>query len=365
MSESETDRELFSFMMSTGAPCSACQNLVPFNGITEEVDCPSCGNRVQLPRELWTKVFEPKYFFGATHMSEEGVGGDGQVLGRLSYRFGRREPRCASCDHPQSLESLVNHVDQGGVPCPQCRAWVSVRPAPELAKALYGAAEYIVGEQLPDSAGRALDRERKPVSFACVQCGGGLSVDGSARTVECPYCQSSNYLPDGLWRELNPVPVMSEYYVVWDLDSKAHKVEGARAILEHLKDKSSRPGKEKDLGHAQASILLYFGDDEDRDDVLRNLSVPAEAFARFLSMIENFGAIDDDELLGRIAAHRNFPAEELPRLHALANDVTAVEQARRRRRRRNVYSEIAAVPFVIGYFGWPVLLAAFIAWRVC
>ena len=51
-------------------------------------------------------------------------------------------------------------------------------------------------------------------------------------------------------------------------------------------------------------------------------STPAEAFEQFLAMAEDLGAFEDDELLGRIAAHRNLPAESLPRLEALARAIT-------------------------------------------
>ena len=60
-------------------------------------------------------------------------------------------------------------------------------------------------------------REAHPGSFACMSCGGGLEVDGTARTVTCRFCSGSNDLPDGLWLRLHPQQTVQTFFVVCEL----------------------------------------------------------------------------------------------------------------------------------------------------
>ncbi len=46
--------------------------------------------------------------------------------------------------------------------------------------------------------------------------GGKLPVDGASRTVTCPHCSAANYLPDGLWLQLNPTPRVQAFFLVCD-----------------------------------------------------------------------------------------------------------------------------------------------------
>lgn len=61
---------------------------------------------------------------------------------------------------------------------------------------LHGEAEASLGPMPPSS---------QPILFACLGCGAGLKVDGSARVVTCSYCQEACFLPDDLWLRMHPV----------------------------------------------------------------------------------------------------------------------------------------------------------------
>jgi len=38
-------------------------------------------------------------------------------------------------------------------------------------------------------------------------------VDGTTRTPKCPYCATSSFLPDDLWRALRPTPKAEPFYL--------------------------------------------------------------------------------------------------------------------------------------------------------
>jgi len=53
------------------------------------------------------------------------------------------------------------------------------------------------------------------------------------RTVICPYCQSSNYLPDSVWEKLNPVPKPQMFFLVFDAPTVAEEAPTAQAPPAH------------------------------------------------------------------------------------------------------------------------------------
>jgi hypothetical protein len=48
----------------------------------------------------------------------------------------------------------------------------------------------------------------------CLQCGGGLRVDGKSRVVTCGYCQSPNFIADALWLRMHPAHKKQWIYLV-------------------------------------------------------------------------------------------------------------------------------------------------------
>ena len=204
------------------------------------------------------------------------------------------------------------------------------RFAPRIrSRALNPRALFVVGEQVGDEATRAVNRERKPIAFQCIQCAAGLSVDGTKRTVECQYCQASNYLPDGLWRELNPVPVMSEYYLVCELTPEQRGKALAQEIVRGLKEKHWRPGKETDLDSREYGLLFLVGEEIDKRDVLQNPSTPAETLELAVKPFLENDARMETEFAELAAAHPNLPPQTLARLAAATEGTPLAEEVKR------------------------------------
>ncbi len=209
-----------SFVMQLMVDCGGCGSSVPVNGVCERVSCSRCGQDVELDGAFWKNAFEPGYFAEALGF-EEGEGREVTQFGGHSAKigYGRRRPRCQSCKGPNlEPEELAQTLAGGGCSCPACGQHIRIRPADELVRAIHPAARFMVGETVATGAAAELQKERQPVLLSCMGCGGGLEVDGSTRTVTCAYCNASNYLPDGLWQQLNPVPTMQAFFMVCEYD---------------------------------------------------------------------------------------------------------------------------------------------------
>jgi DNA-directed RNA polymerase subunit RPC12/RpoP len=206
-----------SFTMRMMLDCKGCGLPVPVNGVAERADCSRCGVSQAIPREVWSLCFCDDAFYTVMGY-EAGRDAQGTMQGHgvsVSYAHGRGRPRCQACQGPElDLDDLAKALGAGGVPCPACGDRITVRPADDLCRAINPESRFLVGETVASAEVEALQKKRAPVVFSCMSCGGALQVDGSERTVTCSYCSSSNYLPDGLWQQLNPVPTASVFFLV-------------------------------------------------------------------------------------------------------------------------------------------------------
>lgn len=189
--------------------CPRCRNAVPVNGLTTEVVCPHCRHSEALPPECWRAVFTG--WLVAQALSTDDSTPRQHVIDGVSPMQGTlREvgPACVDCGERLGLDT----VGPGGLSC-ACGAHQRVRQAGGLARMLVPQAVFVVGETLAGAddgtAGAA-----EPVLFACMGCGGSLSVDGSLRTVDCSWCRASNFLPDALWQRFHPVPTVRAFHLL-------------------------------------------------------------------------------------------------------------------------------------------------------
>jgi hypothetical protein len=53
-----------------------------------------------------------------------------------------------------------------------------------------------------------------PIDFKCPNCGANVPVNGSTRTVACPYCKREMLLPEELWRQLHPPAAQAPVAIV-------------------------------------------------------------------------------------------------------------------------------------------------------
>src|SRR5262249_43621480 len=121
-------------------------------------------------------------------------------IGTIHRVYHAGAPHCGGCQATVEAGVLLSALGHApSVACASCRQAVAVRAAPpELAEqGVLGIAAETEG----------VKKKRDPIPLACATCGGGLSVDGSAKLVTCPFCNGQQYLPNDLLLALRATPV--------------------------------------------------------------------------------------------------------------------------------------------------------------
>jgi len=299
--------QLESFTLLVSIDCIACRTSIPVNGVVPAVRCYHCGTESALDTELWTSTFVPEAWAEALDFAP----GEARTLTKLGHpeirvAYGRRVPRCQTCKGPDLdpavLATLVPH---GQCFCPGCGTTIRVRPADALCTELNPRARFVVGETAHDAAARAAEAKTTPILFACMGCGGGLTVDGSQRQVGCTYCGASNYLPDGLWQKLRPVPTPEVFFLICEYDEAA-RIEARWIDDDARREDAARP----DLPPALYQRLASDDDSDVRAAVAGNPAVPPQ----LLDVLAG-----DDAYRVRAAVAGN-PATDPATLHRLVAD---------------------------------------------
>ncbi len=220
---------LISFSLRASTDCAGCRAPLPINGLVARVNCAKCGEAHTFDKGFWHGHIRHQRFVEAMQLpegktktnTEMAIGASGMRRWELVY--GRQLPHCPACATPPSLAiaALAGAVESGHCFCPACGHAVRVRAADGLAQTVHPSARFVVGETALTPEEQALARQTHPVMFKCEGCGAGLPVDGTKRLATCQYCQAGNYLPDGLWQELNPVPKPHTWFLVCELDEAA------------------------------------------------------------------------------------------------------------------------------------------------
>ena len=323
-------RVLESFTVMLSLDCMSCRTSMPVNGIVPSVRCYHCGTISTLDAEFWTSKLDSECFSTALGL-EQGNASSSTSLGHPSSRliYGHRVPRCQKCKGPDlDPDSLVGMVPSGACACPQCGASIRLRVADELCRAVNPNARFVVHECAEDAAAQVVQASKTPILFACMGCGGSLTVDGTARAVICSYCSASNYLPDGLWQQLNPVPVPIVFFLVCEYQAASRQAarwqsEDARA------EDAARP----DLTPEQFTQLARDEEDDVRVAVAGNPATPQDLLATLVAdsyygvraaVARNpatapqtlLRLIDDDDsdVEQALAGNRNLPAEAVERM---------------------------------------------------
>lgn len=194
--------------------CNSCGSGFPVNGLTDGIDCPHCGHQYNLDQEFWTSTFDSNTIREALSLEPRQVSTVTSMgpYGTLRYHCGHDLPKCPECDTRNEVDGLTEGDTE--LVCTKCEFPLALRPADRLARAISSSARFIINERGVGPNAVELERKTELVLFACLKCGAGLEVDGTSRNVTCQYCDSSNYLPEGLWRQLNPVPTVSYFNLI-------------------------------------------------------------------------------------------------------------------------------------------------------
>jgi hypothetical protein len=270
---------IVSYSIELSVDCRACNVSVPVNGVVPVVRCYHCGEDNRL-EDRWPKIVDRELLAEVWRWDEGRVEPKRVVFlgGEPAYRlgFGKRLPRCEACQGPPlDLAALLTDPD-GECFCPGCGQSVRVRAAEPLSRGLEPCAWALVGETALDAEARAVQARDRPVLFACMGCGAGLKVDGSSRSVTCGHCDAANYLPDGLWHQVNPVPRPRPFFLVCDYDYAS-----ARAL--RWTDEDVRVGDASSPSLDVAEIELLAKDESKR--VRRQVARNPNAWAELLDLL--------------------------------------------------------------------------------
>ncbi len=272
-------------------------------GLGEAVYCQRCTTETALTLEFWQERFGRDAFAEAIGFSE-GEGREinmfGGSLGGGTYAYGNRMPRCQKCkEFSPSVEQLAAAVPQNGLTCPSCQNHIRVREADAFVHNVLPEAKYVVHEGAIGKGGGEGKGGTQPVVFQCMQCAGAMKVDGSSRMVTCSYCNTPNYLPDGLWLRLHPVQKIEVFFIVASF---------ARDQMRRLKyvDEDARRADAAVAGLPQESYELFARDEE--SDVRKALAGNPDAPTDVLvSLVGD----SDWDVRAALAGNPSCPPEQL------------------------------------------------------
>ena len=205
--------------------CPKCSQPLPINGVVDSILCSQCAHAVQAAPEFWQTFLQDQIPHGAG-LPE----GEEHRLEIRSSKYSltvfvtaaRGFPRCANqaCGQPYP-EEIADVAAAGGssVACPACGERSSIRAAPAWFGDVHAAAKILMHEQAATATAEHAQHtaHAHTIPFHCYHCGGALTLDGSTRTVDCPFCFQQSMLPDQIWARLHPVAQVHTWYVLLDI----------------------------------------------------------------------------------------------------------------------------------------------------
>jgi hypothetical protein len=209
--------------------------------------------------------------------------------------------------------------------CPACGQGVRLRTPDAIVRAVNPRAWLVIGETSLSGSEQAIQRKSQPVLFACMGCGGTLRVDGSTRAVACEHCGQSNYLPDGLWTQINPVPKEQVFFLVCDYDQAILGPKSADAFDQLFGDDASEQkenaAKNPNADPAQLALLAEDSDEDVRELVAKHPSTPRAA-------LERLARDREDDVLDAMLARADLDAALLDLIAQSTDDDIREKTAR-------------------------------------
>jgi hypothetical protein len=195
---------LLSYAFHAVIRCGHCSQDL-YAGWTSFVRCHVCEKIVDL-QDLWKKFGIPEALQATLSTKEELI----PIRDERSVLSSRKLlPYCQGCRSPIELVDFTEHAKSGWFSCPNCLAQISVRELSRADDTSSPKARWALHEN------SFKEEQAVPILFACLSCGQGIQVNGSARVVECASCHQKNFIPSTLWRYFQPAMQNKLFFVVY------------------------------------------------------------------------------------------------------------------------------------------------------
>jgi Zn finger protein HypA/HybF involved in hydrogenase expression len=208
------------FVFKVRTACNECGEPVMFDGPLLSVPCAACQSQVELDAHAWKDVLGFRQLLSKFGLAEGQIRNSASLRasGNINVGWGPQRPQCAGCGALLDLNAAPPGT-HGSIRCPACGVSTSTFPPPAWLLAVVPEALQIFGAtsaSTPAGAKVEVPAERRPVSFACPECGANLKITAeSPRILACAFCKVDLYLPDALWRSLHPVKRRSPWVVAF------------------------------------------------------------------------------------------------------------------------------------------------------
>jgi len=180
--------------------CPSCSQPVFLNGPLVKTQCTNCLRWTELDTEFWKKVMESGFGI-ERHLTFHDL-----TIERTDH-----SPGCLKCGGNLSADDVPADFD-GVISCTGCGEKNPVFPVPESFQWIPHSELIFCGERQGEEEKAAA--EMKPVAISCIKCGAPLTVTAETpRNATCTYCNTLQYLPDGLWLSLHPVKTKHPWYL--------------------------------------------------------------------------------------------------------------------------------------------------------
>ncbi len=224
---------MFGIAIEASTVCPACGEQIAMNALVPEMPCIRCGAMLKVSLDEWDALIAD--VIDEAPEMKEGEGRKSSIItkhGNFDVTYGRQKPRFDISKKNVDLKAAVAAAD-GFLEGPGGER-VSVRAMPHDYAAHYPGITRLLCED-PDlfpGVNPGMTEFRFPLSehpqpFSCPQCGGTLSLDGTARTVHCDNCGTASYIPDPLWLKLHPASVVRRWYLLYGDTQKPYRWKGA------------------------------------------------------------------------------------------------------------------------------------------
>ncbi len=205
---------MVSISLKLGFDCPECKHPVPLGGLVARTRCDHCQSAIEPDWRKLLRLGNPALTVVQWALERPQQQQEKGGFGSIHLDLTRTLPQCA-CGVAWDPVPLAQAVGAGhNLLCPGCQAPITARLAPHFVRQLYPEIAVAVRETMTAEETGEPAPAIKPLLFGCMNCGAPLKIDGKDRVVECGSCESSNYLPDGLWLRLHPARKREPFWLL-------------------------------------------------------------------------------------------------------------------------------------------------------